>query len=122
MPTVSRNVRALPEHVWHVLVDVDAWPRWGPTVTRAEVDHGGPIRLGSTGRIWTPFGIALPFKIIEFDEGRCWKWEVAGIPATRHTVEPADGGCRVAFGAPWWATAYLPVCIIALDRIARMAD
>jgi len=28
----------------------------------------------------------------------------------------------VAFGAPWWATAYLPVCIIALDRIARMAD
>jgi hypothetical protein len=122
MPTVSRNVRALPENVWHVLVDVDAWPRWGPTVTRAEVEGGGPIRFGSSGRIWTPLGIALPFKIIELDEGRYWKWEVAGIPATRHTVEPADGGCRVTFGAPWWATAYLPVCVIALNRIARMAD
>jgi hypothetical protein len=122
MPTVERVVRASPDVVWDILVDVGAWPRWGPTVSRAELDHAGPIGLGSSGRIWTPFGIALPFTIIEFEAGRHWKWQVAGVPATRHAVEPTETGCRVGFGAPWWATAYLPVCVIALERIARMAD
>ena len=120
MPTVSRTVHSSPEDVWAILVDLDAWPQWGPTVLRAQLDHAGPIGLGSQGRIWTPLGIPLPFTIIEYDEGRCWKWAVAGVPATWHGVEPADGGCRVTFGAPWWATAYLPVGILALDRIARM--
>ncbi|OBF28398.1 polyketide cyclase [Mycobacterium sp. ACS1612] len=121
MPTVSRLVHASPETVWHILVDLDAWPQWGPTVSRAELDGAGPLGLHSRGRIWTPVGVWLPFTVVEFDAGRCWRWEVAGIPATWHAVEPADGGCRVRFGAPWWATAYLPVCMIALERIARMA-
>jgi uncharacterized protein YndB with AHSA1/START domain len=121
MPTVSRSVNASPDKVWGVLVDLDAWPRWGPTVSRAELDQTGPLGLGSRGRIKTAVGVWLPFKIIEFEAGRRWKWEVAGIPATRHAVEPKCDGCRVAFGAPWWAMAYLPVCVIALGRIARMA-
>ena len=121
MPTVSRIVRTAHETAWEILVDVDAWPRWGPTVARAELDHSGPLGRGSRGRIWTPVGVALPFTIVEFEPQRHWKWAVAGIPATWHAVEPVDGGCRVTFGAPWWATAYLPVCVIAVDRIAQMA-
>jgi uncharacterized protein YndB with AHSA1/START domain len=121
MLNVSRTATASPAKVWDILVDLDAWPQWGPTVSRAELDRPGPLQLGSRGRIWTPLGIALPFTIIEFEAGRHWKWQVAGVPATRHQVEPAPTGSRVTFGTPWWAPAYVPVCAIAVDRIARMA-
>ncbi len=88
---------------------------------RAEVDEPGPLRLGSHGRVWTPIGVPLPFTITQFDAGRSWAWEVAGIGATHHEVHAEDDGSRIAFGVPWWAPAYLPICAIAVQRIARMA-
>ncbi len=121
MLIVERAMAAPPEAAWDVLTDLDAWPHWGPTVQRAELDTPGPLRLGSRGRVWTPVGISLPFEITRFDAGRGWAWKVAGVAATRHTVEPASGGCRVAFGVPIWAPVYLSVCAVALTRIEHLA-
>lgn len=109
------------DSVWRVLTDLDAWPQWGPTVQRAELDDAGPLRLGSRGKVWTPVGVALPFEITEFDDGRAWAWKVAGVPATRHVVTPHPHGCRASFGVPLWAPAYLPVCALALKRIEALA-
>lgn len=120
MWTVSRNVDASADAVWHVLTDLDAWPRWGPTVSGAELDGSG-FEVGATGRVWTPVGVALPFVISELDPGRMWAWTVAGVPATRHGVEPRGTGCRVWMSAPFWAPAYLPVLAIALRRIGDIA-
>ena len=122
MPAITRHVAAPPEAVWRVLVDLDAWPQWGPSVQRAELTEPGALKLGSRGRVWTPFGVALPFTITEFGENRCWAWQVAGVPATKHGVEPADGGCLAWMSAPLWAPAYLPVLAIALQRINRMTS
>ena len=94
--------------------------RWGPSIQRAELDDVGRCSWARADRVWTPFGVALPFEITEFEEGRRWAWDVAGIGATRHEVAPSQDGSRVAFGVPWWAPAYLPVCAIALRRIDRM--
>lgn len=88
---------------------------------RAELDHGELLTLGVTGRVWTPVGIPLPFEITEFVPGRSWAWTVAGIPATRHGVDPDGDGCRVWMSAPLWAPGYLPVLALALGRIERMA-
>jgi uncharacterized protein YndB with AHSA1/START domain len=121
MPTVERRIAAPPEVVWDLLVDLDAWPRWGPSIQRARLVEPGPLKKGSHGRVWTPIGLALPFTITEFDESRCWAWDVAGIGATRHEVQPDGEGARVAFSVPWWAPAYLAVCAVALKRIARLA-
>jgi hypothetical protein len=121
MPTVEMHSAADPAAVWGVLVDLDAWPQWGPTVQGAEVSEAGPLRVGSHGKVTTPLGISLPFTITELEIGRYWAWEVAGIGATRHEVWPEDGGSRIVFGVPWWATAYLPVCAIALPRISAIA-
>lgn len=121
MPTVSRTVAAPPDAVWRVLTDLDDWPRWGPTVQRAALVEPGPLQLGSRGKVWTPVGLALPFEITEFDDGRSWAWRVVGVPATKHGVEPDDSGCRVWFSAPIWAPAYLTVCAVALERIERLA-
>ena len=122
MPTVERHIPAPPEAVWNVLVDLDLWPQWGPSIQRAELAEAGPMTLGSRGKVWTPFGIALPFTITEFEQGHHWAWEVAGVRATRHEVRPADGGTRLAFAVPWWAPVYLSVCAVALQRIDRMVS
>lgn len=121
MPTVELPIAANAGVVWDVLVDLDAWPKWGPSVQRAELTDPGPLRLGARGTVWTPLGVAIPFTITHFSPGRSWAWEVAGIGATHHEVRPVQGGSVASFGVPWWAPAYLPVCAIALRRIARLA-
>jgi uncharacterized protein YndB with AHSA1/START domain len=119
MLSVSRHIDAPAAAVWKVLVDLDAWPRWGPTVSGAELD-GDELTLGATGRVQTPVGVALPFEITEFEPGRRWAWSVAGVPATSHSVEPDGPGCRASMAAPWFAPAYLPVLAVALRRIEKL--
>ncbi|HYO02541.1 MAG TPA: SRPBCC family protein [Mycobacterium sp.] len=121
MLTTARTMAVPSSAAWRVLTDLDAWPQWGPTVSGAELTDGGPLRLGSRGRVWTPVGVALPFEITEFDDGRAWAWKVAGVPATWHAVAPLPGGCRVSFGVPIWAPIYLTVCAVALKRIEKLA-
>ncbi|MGK2880516.1 MAG: SRPBCC family protein [Mycobacterium sp.] len=120
MWTVGRDIAAPAETVWHLLTDLDAWPQWGPTVARAELEDSRPLRLGARGRIWTPVGVPLPFEITDFDPGRAWAWKVAGVEATRHVVTERGNGCRLSFGVPWWAPGYLAVFVLALGRIERM--
>ncbi|MET0473965.1 MAG: SRPBCC family protein [Mycobacterium sp.] len=120
MLTVGRTMAAPPAAAWAVLTDLDAWPSWGPTVQRAELSGPGPLRLGSRGRVWTPVGVPLPFEITEFDDGHGWAWKVAGVSATRHTVEQSGAGCRVTFGVPVWAPVYLTVCAMGLRRIEAL--
>jgi uncharacterized protein YndB with AHSA1/START domain len=121
MLVVDRAIDAPAAKVWDLLVDLDEWPRWGPSVRGAELDGPGGLTAGSRGRVWTSIGVAFPFVITDFDEGRYWSWRVGGIPATRHEVVPTIDGCRARFGVPAWAPAYLTVCAVALSRIARLA-
>lgn len=122
MVRVDRMVKASPAAVWSVLVDLAAWPKWGPTVARAELLDGTELGLGERGRVFTPVGVPLPFTITEFQPGRYWAWQVAGVPATGHGVEPTEDGTRVFMNAPVWASAYVPVLAIALARIDRMVS
>ncbi|MGZ8178022.1 SRPBCC family protein [Williamsia sp. SKLECPSW1] len=121
MPTVDRAMPVPARAAWDVIVDLDAWPQWGPSVSGAELDGPGPLAAGSRGRVWTPVGVPLPFEITEFDDGRAWAWRVLGIPATRHEVIPTGDGCVVSFGVPLWAPGYLAVMALALPRIERLA-
>ncbi|WIM88168.1 SRPBCC family protein [Candidatus Mycobacterium wuenschmannii] len=122
MFAVDRYIAAPPSVVWNVLVDLDAWPKWGPTVSAASLDPPH-TRLESnvTGTVRTSLGIAAPFTITEFEPGRHWAWRVAGIPATHHRVEPAGNYSRASMAVPLWAAAYLSVCAIALRRIDYIA-
>ncbi|HET9690524.1 MAG TPA: SRPBCC family protein [Acidimicrobiales bacterium] len=123
MPTTSRHIAADAAAVWALLVDTERWPVWGPTVAAATLDGGGRvIGPGSRGRVRTAVGVALPFEVTDWRDGRSWAWRVAGVPATAHAVEPLpDGGCRASIRVPWWAAAYLAVCWEGLRRIDRLA-
>lgn len=119
---VDREISAPPAVVWRLLVDVEDWPRWGPSVRRAALDDGGThIGAGAQGTVWTAVGMPLRFAITDFEPGRRWAWTVAGVPATGHEVIATPAGCRVGFSVPWWAPAYLPVCAVALRTIDRLA-
>jgi Polyketide cyclase / dehydrase and lipid transport len=139
-----RAVDAPAPVVWRLLVDLDAWPRWGPTVSAARLDDGRRVLSpGATGAVRTPVGVWLPFTVTELTEppsptepteltapnaegataGWSWSWRVVGVPATRHDVRATgERSSAVAFGAPVWAPAYLPVLAVSLDRLARLAQ
>lgn len=120
---VQRQVDAPAHVVWDLLVDLSAWPRWGPSVRRAELHDGATaLSLGARGTVWTAAGVPLPFTITEYRPGRRWGWTVAGVPATGHEVRPTSEGCQASFEVPWWAAAYLPVCAVALARIDSLAQ
>lgn len=120
----SRDVEAPAERVWDVLVDLDQWPRWGPTVSGARLDQPGR-RLGpdSTGAVRTPLGLWLPFAIDRWVEGREWSWRVAGLPATHHQVlVQGPMSSRVEMGVPVWAAPYLAVVAVGVRRVAALAE
>ena len=95
MASVGRDITAPPEAVWDVLVDIAAWPLWGPSVRNASLyDGASQLGLGVRGEVWTAVGVRMPFVITEFDPGRRWSWSVAGVPATGHqagAVGPGGG-------------------------------
>jgi uncharacterized protein YndB with AHSA1/START domain len=122
MLEVSRTVSAAPSAVWKVLTDLEDWPTWGPTVSGAELTDASELGLGVRGKVYTPVGLPLPFTITEYEPGRRWAWQVAGIPATAHGVDPVDAGTRVWMSAPLLAAPYAPVLAIALQRIDRMTS
>lgn len=120
--SVDRFIAAPVATVWQVLTDLEAWPLWGPSVRRAALSDGATeLCLGTRGTVWTAVGVPLPFTITEFEPENRWTWAVAGLPATGHALTGAPGGCRARFEVPWWATAYLPVCAVALRRIEGLA-
>lgn len=112
-----RTIDATPEAAWALLTDLDRWADWGPSVTGATLDEPGRFETGATGRIHTVVGLDLPYELTDVVDGRRWSWDVGGIAATAHEVEPVDGGVRVSFGVPVWAPPYLAVCALALRRI-----
>lgn len=122
------EVGAPADRVWDLLVDLDSWPRWGPTVTAARLDDGvRRLHARATGSVRTPVGVWIPFLVTEFSADdptpRSWSWSVAGVPATTHRVEELDAErCRVGMGVPVWAPPYLVVVELGLRRIRSLAE
>jgi Polyketide cyclase / dehydrase and lipid transport len=120
---VDRLIATPSSAAWKVLVDLDAWPQWGPTVSGARLDPPHTeLALGATGTVNTSLGLAVPFVVTEFEPDRHWAWKVAGIQATHHWVQSVGRHTRVSIGVPWWAPGYLAVCSIALRRIDAMLN
>lgn len=122
----TRDIDAAAGEAWALLIEVERWPAWGPSVRGVDLDGGGSrIALGSTGRVRPVLGPGVPFVVDAFDDDdpavRSWSWRVLGVPATGHRVEDlGDGRCRVGFRVPAVAAPYGLVCRLALDRIDHL--
>lgn len=119
---VTRTVEATAPSAWAAFARYEHWPTWGPSVTAVE-PASGELAAGDRGRVRTPVGGWVPFRIRSVDPGRSWSWEVGpGIPATTHRVEPlGPRRTRLVFEVAWWAAPYTVVCWVALGRLARVA-
>jgi hypothetical protein len=106
---------------WRLLTDTHAWPDWGPSVRAVDAPYRY-INAGMRGRVQTTPGLWLPFAITSWEEGRAWAWRVGGVPATGHIVSPTGPDtCRITFTIPAWAPFYVPVCRMALTKLAALA-
>lgn len=122
MLEVSADIASSSAIAWALLTDTHAWSQWGPSVRAVDAPQRF-ISAGTRGRVQTMPGLWLPFEITDWEEGRVWAWRVGGIPATGHRVTPVTASsCRVAFLIPRWAPFYVPVCRIALHRIASLVS
>ncbi len=119
---IHRDVGAPAADVWTLIAEPEHWPSWGPSVRSAKLD-GPKLECGANGVVTTAFGARLKFEITSYAEGSRWAWNVAGIEATDHLVEPIeDDWCRVSFGVPWAVAPYAAICGIALQRIKTIAE
>lgn len=119
---ISRTFRSPCGEIWELLTDTTTWPQWGPSVKSVD-SRDRFINKETRGRVKTAGGMWLPFSITAFEEGRFWSWNVAGIPATGHRLEPQrDGLCKLTFEVPLIAAPYTYICKIALDRIAGILE
>ncbi len=112
-----RTMQADPADAWALLTDLERWPDWGPSLTDATLDPPGRFEAGATGRMRTTVGFSLPFELTDVVDDQRWSWNVGGVQATAHAIEPVGDGVRVSFGVPVWAPPYLAVCALALRRI-----
>jgi hypothetical protein len=119
---VRKLINAPVEIVWEMLIDTRQWPFWGPSVSAVECPQQY-ISAGIRGRVKTSVGIWLPFAITLFEPPTCWRWEVAGLPATGHRlINLGPESCEAIFELPLAAFPYALVCRLALGKIARLAE
>jgi uncharacterized membrane protein len=87
------------ERVWTVLVDVERWPQWTPTVTRVERLESGALAIGSRTKIWQPGLMANTWRVTALDEGiGVFTWETSrpGIKiVATHRASVTPEGVRV---------------------------
>lgn len=97
----TRDVDAPVEAVWPVVVDVERWPEWTPTVDSVtRLDDGG-FGVGSRVEIRQPRLPKARWEVTDVASdgpGRSFTWESVspGIRTiARHQVAPREGGSRV---------------------------
>lgn len=119
---VSREVEAPASEAWDLLSRPARWSEWSPSISDVECEDE-QLASGTSGRVKPVAGPWLPFEVDALRPGCEWSWRVAGLPATRHRVNPLGADrCRVELGVPLPAAPYLAVCSTALARLAQRAE
>jgi uncharacterized protein YndB with AHSA1/START domain len=108
--------------VWAVLVDVERWPEWTPTMLSLRRSRTGPLAVGERVVVSQPRLPTRTWTVTEVDEGRSFTWDSAS-PGVRtvaeHVLTPrVAGGCTVTLrvlqrGPAAWLVAAV------LNRLTR---
>jgi len=93
------DIDAPVEHIWSVLLDIERWPEWNPTVTSLERLDAGPLTVGSRARVRQPKLRPAEWRVTELDaDARSFTW-ITRSPGVQvmggHRVETTGDGSRV---------------------------
>jgi carbon monoxide dehydrogenase subunit G len=97
--SITTEIDAPPDVVYAVLIDVERWPEWTPTVTRVERlgDAGAPFALGTRVRIIQPKVPPAEWTVTAIEAGRGFRYVSRSPGATveaNHWIEPVEAGER----------------------------
>jgi uncharacterized membrane protein len=102
------DVAAPPADVWAVMIDVERWREWTPTITSIERLDGGPFRVGSRARVRQPKLPIAVWTVTALEPGRYFEWRNVSPGVTSvagHRAEPSAGGgttVTLTFGWSGW--------------------
>jgi uncharacterized protein YndB with AHSA1/START domain len=95
--SITVDIQAPPEKVWAVLLDVEHWHQWTPSITGIQRLDSGPLRVGSRARVVQPKLRPAEWVITALEPNRNFTWvtrapgaQIAGI----HLLEPVGTGTR----------------------------
>lgn len=75
----SVTVRASPDRVWAIWMDVRNWPTWDHLITASSAAE--PLKLGVEGKVVPKKGLTSKFKIVCFEPVSKWALEASLITA-----------------------------------------
>jgi uncharacterized membrane protein len=111
----SISIGAPPERVWAVMVDVERWPEWTPTMISVQRLDEGELRIGSRARVRQPKLPAAVWRVTSITPGRQFQWQAGNMLSKAlagHEIEPEGGAAsRVTL---WIDQAGLMLPLIAL--------
>lgn len=94
----STEINAPAGSAWNVMIDVEHWADWTPSITRIKVLTAGPFGAGSRARVHQPKLPPAFWKVTEWNPGRNFVW-ISTAPGVRvtanHAVESINTGCKV---------------------------
>lgn len=91
----SIDIDAPVERVWDVLMDVERWPDWSPTVTAVKRLEPGIFRPGSSARIKQPKLAEAVWRVSAMVPQKSFTWSTRARGVTtvgRHVVAEREGG------------------------------
>ena len=101
MPVIfelALDVDAPPERVWEVLMDVERWHEWTPSIRSIARRTSGPLALGSAVRIRQPGLLPATWRVTELAAGERFTWS-SWSPGARstasHVLERRGAGARI---------------------------
>ncbi len=100
MLSVDQMIAAPPHAAWELLIDLDAWPQWGPSIKGAELD--GPyqeLTSHATGVVQTSLGVKVLLRspISTPSDIGPGKWRASPPPVTGWTRWPTGSVSRWRF-------------------------
>jgi uncharacterized membrane protein len=107
------DIDAPVERVWAVLMDVERWPDWSPTMTSVERLEPGMLRPGSSARIKQPRLPLAVWRVTELVPHRSFTWSAHARGVTtvaRHVVAVREEGGTRALGE---IDQYGPLALLA---------
>jgi uncharacterized membrane protein len=91
------HIDASPSAVWAVLMDIERWPAWTPTMRKVQRMEEGAFGVGSRANITLNGLPAVTWRVTQFDDGRSFTWESERPPrvSASHVIEPDGGGAKL---------------------------
>ena len=79
METIDIDIAAPPERVWAVMVDVEKWPKWTPSIRSVKRLVSGPLIVSSRVLIHQPKFPPAQWTVTEVVAGSRFTWR-SGLP------------------------------------------